>query len=94
MSYGEIQQAQAAFQQNAQQLESALSQLLKLTNQLVSGPFKTDKASPAFQQSYQNLHKGGQQVMQGIEGLGKFLGAAVQGSQQLDQSLAQQLSKG
>lgn len=89
-----MQQAQAVFQQNAQQLESALSNLLKLTNQLVAGPFKTDKASPAFQQSYQNLHKGGQQVMQGVEGLGKFLGAAVQGAQQLDQSLAQQLSKG
>ena len=94
LSYGEMQQAQSVFQQNAQQLETALNNLLKLTNQLVAGPFKTDKASPAFMQSYQQLHKGGQQVMQGVEGLGKFLGAAVQGAQQLDQNLAQQLAKG
>lgn len=94
LSYADMQQAQAVFQQNAQQLETALSNLMKLTNQLTSGPFKTDKASPAFMQSYQNLQKGGSQVMQGIQGLGKFLGAAVQGAQQLDQQLAQQLGKG
>ena len=94
LSYAEIQQVKSVFERNAQQMEAALSNLLKLTDQLTSGPFKTDKASPAFVQAYQNIHKGGQQVMQGIEGLGKFLGAAGQGAQQLDQQLARQLSKG
>lgn len=94
LSYGEMQQVKSVFEQNAQQMEEALSNLLKLTNQLTTGPFKTDRASPAFVQSYTNIHKGGQQVMQGIQGLGQFLGAAVQGAQQLDQQLAQQLSKG
>lgn len=32
--------------------------------------------------------------MQGIQGPGKFLGAAVQGAQQLDQRLAPQLFQG
>jgi uncharacterized protein YukE len=94
LSYSEMQQVKSVFEQNAQQMEEALSNLLKLTNQLTTGPFKTDRASPAFMQSYQNIHKGGQQVMQGIQGLGQFLGSAVQGAQQLDQQLAQQLSKG
>lgn len=93
-SYGEMQQAQQVFQQNAQQLESALSNLMKLTQQLTSGPFKTQQASPAFVQAYQNLQKGGQQVTQGIHGLGQFLNSAVEGGQQLDQQLAKGLSKG
>lgn len=94
LSYAEMQQVKGVFEQNAQQLEESLRNLMKLVNQLTSGPFKTDKASPAFIQSYTNIDKGGQQVMQGIQGLGKFLGAAVDGAQQLDQQLAQQLSKG
>jgi uncharacterized protein YukE len=94
LSYSEMQQVKSVFERDAQQMETALRNLMKLVNQLTSGPFKTDKASPAFMQAYQNIDKGGLQVMQGIEGLGKFLGAAVQGAQQLDQQLAQQLSKG
>lgn len=94
LSYAEMQQVKGVFEQNAQQMEDALRNLMKLVNQLTSGPFKTDKASPAFIQAYTNIDKGGQQVMQGIQGLGKFLGAAVQGAQQLDQQLAQQLAKG
>jgi uncharacterized protein YukE len=94
LTYAEMQQVKSVFEQNAQQLETALRNLMKLVNQLTSGAFKTDKASPAFVQAYQNIDKGGMQVMQGIDGLGKFLGAAVQGAQQLDQQLAQQLSKG
>lgn len=94
LSYAEMQQVKGVFEQNSQQMEDALRNLMKLVNQLTSGPFKTDKASPAFMQAYTNIDKGGQQVMQGIQGLGKFLGAAVDGAQQLDQQLAQQLSKG
>lgn len=94
LSYAEMQQVKGVFEQNAQQMEDALRNLMKLVNQLTSGPFKTAKASPAFVQSYTNIDKGGQQVMQGIQGLGKFLGAAVEGAQHLDQQLAQQLSKG
>lgn len=94
LSYSEMQQVKSVFERDAQQMEESLRNLVKLVNQLTTGPFKTDKASPAFMQAYANIDKGGQQVMQGIQGLGKFLGAAVQGAQQLDQQLAQQLSKG
>ena len=94
LSYAEMQQVKSVFERDAQQMEESLRNLVKLVNQLTTGPFKTDKASPAFMQAYTNIDKGGQQVMQGIQGLGKFLGAAVQGAQQLDQQLAQQLSKG
>jgi uncharacterized protein YukE len=94
LSYAEMQQVKAVFEKDAQDMETALRNLMKLVNQLTSGAFKTDKASPAFMQAYTNIDKGGQQVMQGIDGLGKFLGAAVQGAEQLDQQLAHQLGKG
>jgi uncharacterized protein YukE len=93
MTYAEMQQVKAVFEKDAADMEAALRNLMKLVTQLTSGGFKTDKASPAFQQSCQNIEKGGLQVMQGIEGLGKFLGAAVQGAEQLDQQLAQALGK-
>ncbi|HEV2243345.1 MAG TPA: WXG100 family type VII secretion target [Streptosporangiaceae bacterium] len=94
LSYAEMQQVKAVFEKDAQQMEAALSNLLKLVNQLTSGAFKTDKASPAFVTAYTNIDKGGRQVMQGIEGLGKFLGAAVEGATQLDDQLAKALGKG
>lgn len=89
-----MQQVKAVFEKDAAQMEAALSNLLKLTNQLTTGAFKTDKASPAFVQAYNNINKGGTQVMEGIKGLGAFLGAAVQGATQLDEQLAKALSKG
>ena len=94
LTFAEMQQVKAVFEKDARQLEAALSNLLKLTDQLTSGAFKTDKASPAFVQAYTQIHKGGTQVMQGIEGLGKFLGAAVEGATQLDDQLAKALGKG
>jgi uncharacterized protein YukE len=94
LSYAEMEQVKAVFVRDAQQMETALQNLMKLTNQLTSGPFKTDKASPAFMQAYTNINKGGEQIMQGIQGLGKFLDAAVQGAQQLDDQLAKALGKG
>ena len=94
LSYAEMQQVKATFERDAAQMEAALSNLLKLVNQLTSDGFVTDKASPAFVQAYTNIDKGGKQVMQGIQGLGKFLGAAVEGAQQLDDQLAKALGKG
>jgi uncharacterized protein YukE len=94
LSYAEMQQVKAVFEKDAAQMEAALSNLLKLVHQLTSGAFKTDKASPAFMQAYMNIDKGGKQLQQGIEGLGKFLGAAVEGATQLDDQLAKALGKG
>jgi hypothetical protein len=94
LSYAEMEQVKATFEKDATDMETALRNLMKLVNQLTSSNFKTDKASPAFLQSCQNIEKGGLQVMQGIQGLGKFLGAAVQGAQQLDDQLAKALGKG
>ena len=94
LSYHEMQQVKGVFEKDAAQMEAALRNLMKLVIQLTSGGFKTDKASPAFMQACHNIEKGGLQVMQGIEGMGKFLGAAVEGAQQLDQELAKALGKG
>jgi uncharacterized protein YukE len=94
MGYDEMQSVKATFEKDAAAMEASLRNLMKLVNQLTSSNFKTDKASPAFQQSCQQIEKGGLQVMQGIQGLGAFLGAAVKGAQQLDQELAQALAKG
>jgi len=94
MTYAEMQQVKAVFEKDAAAMEAALSNLLKLTDQLTSGGFVTDKASPAFVQAYNEIHKGGMQVMHGVEGLGKFLGAAVEGASQLDEQLAKALGKG
>jgi Proteins of 100 residues with WXG len=93
LGYAEMEQVKATFEKDAADMETSLRNLLKLVNQLTSSNFKTDKASPAFLQSCQNIEKGGLQVMQGIQGLGKFLGAAVQGAQQLDDQLAKALGK-
>ena len=92
-SYSDIESVGSRLQSQASEIEQGLQGLLKLVDQLVSSGFVTDAASPAFQQSYQEITKGGMQVMQGISGLGKFLHVTVTGTRQLDQDLAKQLGK-
>lgn len=92
-TYSDMEAVGSRLQSQAAEIEQGLQGLLRLVDQLVSSGFVTDAASPAFQASYQEITKGGMQVMQGINGLGKFLHVTVSGTQQLDQQLAQQLGK-
>jgi uncharacterized protein YukE len=92
-TYNDIESVGSRLQNQASEIEQGLQGLLKLVDQLVSSGFVTDAASPAFQQSYQEITKGGMQVMHGISGLGKFLHVTVSGTRQLDQDLAKQLGK-
>lgn len=93
-SYQDMEQARATFEKDAAEMEDSLRKLKGLVNTLIAGPFKTQKASGAFAQAYENIDKGGEQVLQGLQGLGKFLHAAVQGAQQLDEQLKQQAGGG
>lgn len=76
------------------EIENMLNSLKKLVDGLVNGGYVTDKSSKQFEQSYAQFNQGITQTVQGLEGMSKYLSSAAQAFSQIDEQLAQQLSKG
>ena len=66
-----------------------LQSLRSMIDSLVGGEFRTQLASPRFQESYEQWDSGAQQMLEGLEGMASFLNQAVGGFEQLDSDLQQ-----
>jgi len=73
-------------------IEEQLESLRRMIDNLVQTSFKTQSASPKFQQSYEQWNNGAKNAIHGLEGMSAFLNKAVQGHQELDTGLAGGLS--
>lgn len=87
VSYEEIQAGARRLDQGRTNIEEQLESLRKMIDQLVQTSFRTQNASPKFQQSYQQWNSGTKQAIAGLEGMSAFLKKAVQGHQDLDTNL-------
>lgn len=70
------------------EIEEKLSELKKLVDNLIAEGFQTDKASGAFQTSYEEFTTGATKTIQGLEGLSSFLTSSADAFEQVDQQLS------
>ncbi|MFR0556025.1 type VII secretion protein [Pseudoscardovia radai] len=91
VSYADIEATVSRLQQGQSDLNQELQNLKAQVDDLVSSGFITDKASGAFQQSYQEFTDGATKTVNGLEGICDYLNKAQQAMQELDSQLASQL---
>jgi WXG100 family type VII secretion target len=89
VGYEGMQGAAQQLQQAEQNMTEQLQSLRSMIDGLVSGEFRTQLASPRFQESYEQWNTGAQQMFEGLTGMASFLNQAVGGFQQLDADLQQ-----
>jgi WXG100 family type VII secretion target len=88
VGYEGVSQAAAQLQSGKNEMSEKLQALKSMVDQLVSSEFRTQMASPKFQESYQQWTTGAQNMVEGLDGMATFLGDVVRGHQELDARLA------
>ncbi len=94
VSYEEMQASATKLDQGKTEIEGQLESLRRMITQLVQTSFRTQSASPKFQESYEQWNKGAASAIAGLEGMSQFLKGAIKGHQDLDTGLTQGLSSG
>jgi WXG100 family type VII secretion target len=93
VTYGDMQSAAKQLQAGESQIESDLSRLKKLVDNLVAGGYITDSSSKQFEASYTEFNTGATKMIQGLNGMGQYLDAAAKAFQDTDTQLANALKK-
>ena len=93
VTYADMQSAAKQLQAGEQQIESDLSRLKKLVDNLVAGGYITDTSSKQFEASYTEFNTGATKMIQGLNGMGQYLDAAAKAFQDTDTQLANALKK-
>src|SRR5258708_40317837 len=88
VDYESIRNTATALSRAQTDKENQLNTLKTLIGQLVTSGFITDQASGRFQTAYGNWDTGTRQAISGLDGMNKFLTAAVTQHEALDQSLS------
>ncbi|MBT1174510.1 WXG100 family type VII secretion target [Bifidobacterium sp. LC6] len=92
VTYDDLQRVKGDLEKGRQNLVSTLDQLKKTVDDLVTSGFVTDKASGAFQSSYEQFTKGATETVNGLNGMQQFLQKTQDALTQLDSSLASALN--
>jgi WXG100 family type VII secretion target len=93
VTYADMQSAAKQLQAGEQQIESDLTRLKKLVDNLVAGGYITDSSSKQFEASYTEFNTGATKMIQGLNGMGQYLDAAAKAFQDTDTQLANALKK-
>jgi WXG100 family type VII secretion target len=91
VTYTEMQSAARQLQAGEQAIEGDLSKLKRLVDNLVAGGYVTDASSRQFEASYTQFNTGATKMIQGLNGMGQYLDAAVKAFQETDSQLAASL---
>jgi WXG100 family type VII secretion target len=93
VTYAEMQSAARQLQAGEQTIESDLSKLKRLVDNLVAGGYVTDASSKQFEASYTQFNTGATKMVQGLNGMGQYLDAAVKAFTETDTQLAASLKQ-
>jgi WXG100 family type VII secretion target len=93
VTYAEMQSAARQLQAGEQAIESDLSKLKRLVDNLVAGGYVTDASSKQFEASYTQFNTGATRMIQGLNGMGQYLDAAVKAFTETDTQLAASLKQ-
>jgi WXG100 family type VII secretion target len=88
VGYEGMDSAASRLQQGQEDMTEQLQSLQSMIDSLVDGEFRTQLASPKFQESYQQWNQGATQMLEGLDGMSSFLNQAVTGFQELDSNLS------
>ncbi|WP_239308222.1 MULTISPECIES: WXG100 family type VII secretion target [unclassified Frankia] len=89
VDYAALENTASRLTSGQQEMETQLTQLKALIDNLVGSGFITDQASGKFQASYEQWNTGTRNAIAGLEGMGGFLKLAISQHQQLDATLSQ-----
>ncbi|GAB4086065.1 hypothetical protein GCM10028784_26950 [Myceligenerans cantabricum] len=93
VTFQEMEDAAQRMKQEASDMQAKLDQLRNMVQNLVQDGYVTDKSSKRFDESYQELDKGGKQVLEGLDGIGEYLKQAADALRKTDEELANALNK-
>jgi WXG100 family type VII secretion target len=93
VTYAEMQSAARQLQAGEQTMEGDLSKLKRLVDNLVAGGYVTDASSKQFEASYTQFNTGATKMVQGLNGMGQYLDAAVKAFTETDTQLAASLKQ-
>jgi WXG100 family type VII secretion target len=93
VTYAEMQSAARQLQAGEQTMEGDLSKLKRLVDNLVAGGYVTDASSRQFEASYTQFNSGATKMIQGLNGMGQYLDAAVKAFTETDTQLAASLKQ-
>ena len=93
VTYAEMQSAARQLQAGEQTIESDLSKLKRLVDNLVAGGYVTDASSKQFEASYTQFNTGATKMVQGLNGMSQYLDAAVKAFTETDTQLAASLKQ-
>ena len=91
VTYHDMSNAARTLTKSHQEIESMLSSMKSMVDQLVHDGFVTDSASKQFEQSYGEFTKGASQVVDGLNGMSGYLNTASETFKQVDEQLAKAL---
>ena len=93
VTYGEMQSAARQLQAGEQTISGDLARLKRLVDNLVAGGYVTDASSKHFEASYTQFNTGATKMIQGLNGMGQYLDAAVKAFSETDTQLAASLKQ-
>ena len=91
VTYQEMRDAATKLTNGKEEIIAKLSELKNMVNGLVNGGYVTDASSKQFDQSYTEFNDGASKMIEGLEGMGKYLTTAADTFQQADDELANAL---
>jgi WXG100 family type VII secretion target len=91
VTYQQMQDAASRLTNGRQEIDSMLGQLKAQIDQLVADGYVTDRSSKQFQSSYEEFNTGARNMIEGLDGMAKYLQTAAQTFQDADTQLASAL---
>lgn len=91
VTYQEMRDAANKLTSGKEEIISKLSELKTMVSNLVNGGYVTDSSSKQFDESYSEFNEGASKMLEGLEGMGKYLTTAADTFQQADDELAKAL---
>jgi WXG100 family type VII secretion target len=93
VTYAEMQSAASQLRGGEQQIQADLAKLKKLIDNLVASGYVTDTSSKQFEASYTQFNTGATKMIDGLNGMGQYLDAAVKAFHETDTQLANALKQ-
>ena len=91
VAYEDLETVSSQLRSGQEELTNILDKLKGQVDQLVSSGFVTDKASGAFQSSYEQFTTGATETIEGLDGMSQFLTKTQEALSDLDTQLASAL---
>jgi WXG100 family type VII secretion target len=93
VTYADMQSAASQLRGGEQQIQADLAKLKKLIDNLVASGYVTDTSSKQFDASYTQFNTGATKMIDGLNGMGQYLDAAVKAFHETDTQLANALKQ-